>query len=146
LDRQKAADLSPLFMVLPDVPFDADATLRRFWYYRHRVDYGWPVAFVLQNGCERPGMIPWNAINVVFIGGDTAWKVSHHALYLTWQAKDRGLYVHAGRVNSRRRMMRMKEMCEVDSCDGNFLRQPKNAARLRVMLDRARPYNQLALA
>ncbi|MGH2947302.1 MAG: hypothetical protein ACRDPC_13785, partial [Solirubrobacteraceae bacterium] len=54
---------------------DADATLELF-----RAWHMWlchlPLAFVLQDGAERPGRVPWDApgLAAVFLGGSTAWK------------------------------------------------------------------------
>lgn len=36
---------------------------------------------------------------VVVPGGDTEWKLSHYAARLTWEAYERGKWVHMGRVN-----------------------------------------------
>jgi hypothetical protein len=144
LGRQRVAGIQPLFVVVPDVPYDAAATFDLFGYYRRQLA-SWPLAFALQNGSEAPGLVPWDDIAAVFIGGDTAWKLSHHALYLAWQAKDRGLHVHLGRANSYRRIMRAVE-CQADSADGTLLRQPKNAARLAAMFDKIPATPQLALA
>jgi hypothetical protein len=70
-----------------------------------------------------PGMIPWDAIGaggVIFLAGDTEWKLSGHAARITREAKRRGLRVHMGRVNSRRRLD-VAEMFGCDSADGTYL-------------------------
>jgi len=83
---------------------------------------------------------------VALIQSGVPWKLSHHAMYLVWQAKERGLWTHMGRANSGKRFRRAVEM-QVDSADGNFLRWPsKNAQRLRAMLDGLNDEPQLALA
>lgn len=132
-----------LFAVLPDVAYHearraddpAGGTLDLFEHYRDRIKaMGFPVALALQNGQENLPM-PWAETDAVFIGGDTPWKLSHHALYLAMAAKDHGLWVHMGRANSLRRFRRAAEM-QVDSADGNFLRWPTtNGPRLLAMLD-----------
>jgi len=110
-----------LFAVAPDVVGDAAATLRRSRPYFSTIrDLGYPVAYVLQNGQERLP-VPWADIDAVFIGGDTAWKLSAHAATLAYQAKDRGKWVHMGRVNSHRRLLRAAVM-GCDSADGTFLK------------------------
>ena len=144
-----------LFASVPDCAYHEDKpedepakrTLELFYHYRQEVaGRGYPVAFCLQNGSEAPGMVPWGDIDAVFIGGDTRWKLSHHAMYLVWEAKNRGLHAHMGRANSLKRFRRAVEM-QVDSTDGTFLRWPKaNAPRLRVMLDGLDDDPQLALA
>lgn len=144
-----------LFAVCPDMAYHegsrssdpAQATLDLFHRYRNEVTTrGFKVAFALQNGSEAPGMVPWEEIDAVFIGGDTPWKLSHHAMYLVWEAKSRGLWTHMGRANSRKRFRRAVEM-QVDSTDGNFLKWPTtNKERLRVMLHGLNDDPQLALA
>lgn len=110
-----------LFAVAPDVVGDAAATLARSAPYFDRVhDLGYPVAYVLQNGQEHRPM-PWADIDAVFIGGDTGWKLSAHAARLAYQAKDRGKWVHMGRVNSHKRLLRAAVM-GCDSADGTYLR------------------------
>jgi hypothetical protein len=110
-----------LFAVAPDVVGDAAATLIRSKPYFDRIrELGYPVAYVLQNGQENLP-VPWDDIDVVFIGGDTDWKLSHHAAHLAYQAKERGKWVHMGRVNSRKRLQRAAVM-GCDSADGTFLK------------------------
>jgi hypothetical protein len=84
---------------------DADATLERFrdWHL-------WlchlPLAFVLQDGSERPGRVPWDAPGLagVFVGGSDEWKLGPDAARLVAEARARGLYAHMGRVNSEKRI------------------------------------------
>jgi hypothetical protein len=110
-----------LFAVAPDVVGNAAATLARSAPYFDQLHaLGYPVAYVLQNGQERLPM-PWDDIDAVFIGGDTEWKLSQHAARLAYQAKERGKWVHMGRVNSRKRLLRAAVM-GCDSADGTFLR------------------------
>lgn len=110
-----------LFAVAPDVVGDAAATLARSEPYFDRLrELGYPVAYVLQNGQEHLP-VPWGDIDAVFIGADTAWKLSEHAARLAYAAKDRGKWVHMGRVNSRKRLLRAAVM-GCDSADGTFLR------------------------
>jgi hypothetical protein len=110
-----------LFAVAPDVVGDAAATLARSAPYFDRLHaMGYPVAYVLQNGQETLP-VPWDDIDAVFIGGDTEWKLSQHAAQLAYAAKARGKWVHMGRVNSRKRLVRAAVM-GCDSADGTFLR------------------------
>jgi hypothetical protein len=143
-----------LFAVVPDGAFHegrritdpAAETMRLFDRYGEVVrDAGYPVAFALQPG-QRADDVPWETIEAVFIGGDTAWKLSHHALELVWAAKDHGKLAHMGRANSRKRLRRAQAM-KVDTADGNFLRlAPKiNGPRLRWMLESLPLEPQLAL-
>jgi hypothetical protein len=65
-----------------------------------------PLAFVLQDGAERRGLVPWDApgLAAVFVGGSTAWKLGPAAADLVRQARRRGMMAHMGRVSSARRI------------------------------------------
>lgn len=108
-----------VFAVAPDVPFDAAATVERshpFFPAIRRL--GYPVALAAQNGMETlPVPDEWD---VLFLGGDTAWKLSATARRLTRQAKALGKHVHMGRVNSLRRL-RYAHATGCDSADGTYL-------------------------
>lgn len=88
-----------LFAVAPDVVGDHAATLKRSlpWLSRIRA-LGYPVAFVGQNGATVDN-VPWDAFDVLFIGGDTAWKLGPEAQSLAFYAKGVGKRVHLGRAN-----------------------------------------------
>lgn len=108
------------FAVAPDVVGDAAATLARSlpWLPRIRA-LGYPAAFVAQNGLEDL-QVPWDELDALFIGGDTAWKLGRHARALITEAKRRGKWVHMGRVNSARRL-RYATATGCDSADGTYL-------------------------
>lgn len=108
------------FAVAPDVVGDAVATLERSmpWLARIRA-LGVPVAFVAQNGIENT-VIPWDDFDVLFLGGDDAFKLGATARRLTLEAKARGKRVHMGRVNSARRM-RYARLTGCDSADGTYI-------------------------
>lgn len=108
-----------LFAVAPDVVGDHRATLERSapWLSRIRA-LGFPAAFVIQDGATID-TIPWDDCDAVFIGGTTEFKLSDEALAIIHAAKERGKWVHVGRVNSRRRYLRFAGIA--DSCDGTFL-------------------------
>jgi hypothetical protein len=109
-----------LFAVAPDVVGDAGATLERSapWLPRIR-ELGFPAAFVAQNGLEDLD-VPWDAFDVLFIGGDTAWKLGTHARQLVAEAKTRGKRIHMGRVNSDRRY-RYALSIGCDTVDGTYI-------------------------
>ena len=92
-----------LFVTAPDVVGDAAATLAA-WRFWSRVigGLGLPVAFVAQDGltAER---VPWDDMAALFIGGSTDYKESAEVVSLMAYAKARGMWVHWGRVNGRRR-------------------------------------------
>jgi hypothetical protein len=94
-----------MFAVAPDTPLDAAATLELSLPWLERIrELDIPAAFAAQDGSERPGMIPWDAFDVLFLGGGTAWKTGPHAARLAGEALARGKRLHMGRVNTRRRL------------------------------------------
>jgi len=108
---------APLFVAAPDVLEDAAATLD-LWPFWSRLlrGLGLPVAFIAQDGLD-PGRVPWDDMAALFIGGSTAYKESEAVRTLCGFAKAKGLWVHWGRVNSKRRYeLAMK--AGADSCDG----------------------------
>lgn len=120
-----------LFVVIPDA-IDVDltgrevtshpaVTLERFRQLAPQVRaMGAPAALVVQPGM-RPSEIPWDMVDYVFIGGDTAWKESDQgAGRVVRHAKALGIPVHVGRVNTQRRIQIMAAW-GVDSIDGTKL-------------------------
>lgn len=109
-----------LFATAPDVVGDAVATLARSVPHLPAIRaLGYPAALVAQDGLERLD-VPWDAFDVLFIGGSTEWKLGPAARRLVAEAKARGKRVHMGRVNSRRRWG-YAEFIGCDSADGTFL-------------------------
>lgn len=138
-----------LFAVAPDVILDAEATLLRSLPYLATIrQLGFPSAFVSQNGCTS-ALVPWDAIDCLFVGGDDAWKLSEASWRLCAEAKQRGKWTHVGRVNSFRRL----KACAVsglDSADGTYLKfgpdanWPKLTAWLDAINGDQRPMELLA--
>lgn len=109
-----------LFAVLPDVPFDHDATLARSLPYLERVrGLGYPVALAIQNGVS-VGHVPWDDLDAVFIAGDKAFKSSAIAWAICREARRRQLHVHIARRNSKKAMQSAYDM-GADSIDGTHL-------------------------
>ncbi|WP_224277322.1 hypothetical protein [Streptomyces sp. LS1784] len=94
----------------------ATLTMSLPWLPRIR-SLGVPAAFVAQDGSEAVGLIPWDQTDVLFIGGSTEWKLGPGVQSVARQAVDRGIPVHMGRVNSRRRLQLAKDM-GCSSADG----------------------------
>jgi len=118
-DRAWAKDRCA-FAVAPDVVCDAAATLERSAAVMPAIRAaGYRVAFAAQNGLEDL-VVPWDAFDVLFLGGDDVWKLGPAAARLTAQAKVLGKWVHMGRVNSRRRLQ-YAAYIGCDSADGTYL-------------------------
>jgi hypothetical protein len=122
-----------LFVTAPDVVAEAKATvalferwqpvLQRVWATVNEVDVDpgvpvhQPIALVAQDGLERLP-VPWEQLQALFIGGSTQWKLGPHAASLVREAKERGKWVHVGRVNTLQRI-RWCMALGVDSIDGS---------------------------
>lgn len=110
-----------LFAVAPDVVGNAEATLARSLPVMPKIRaMGFPVAFVAQNGLQYC-TIPWDAFDVLFIGGDDWWKTCDPMVDITRRARQEGKWVHMGRVNTLGRIIAAHGMC-CDSADGTFLK------------------------
>jgi hypothetical protein len=109
-----------IFAVAPDVVGDAEATLAKSRPFLATIrDLGFQAAYVAQDGQESFAP-PWDEFDCLFIGGSTAWKLGPHAAALVREAKARGKWVHAGRVNSGRRFAHF-ELLGCDSADGTYI-------------------------
>jgi hypothetical protein len=126
-----------LFVVVPDVVGDHKETFR-YWRLWHEVVAevtGHPIAFVAQDGCERP---PWEQMDCLFIGGTTKFKCSEQARKLVAEAKRQQMWVHMGRVNTDRRM-RLAESWGVDSVDGTSVSRFRDTHLPKRLAQAARP-------
>ena len=111
LDRVMDTGSRPLWIVVPDVVADRDATLREWDKWAPRLkDYGWPLAMAVQDGMT-PDDVPAEA-KVIFVGGSTEWKKT--TLH-DWT--DEFDNVHVGRVNSPKWLWEC-DRAGVMSCDG----------------------------
>jgi hypothetical protein len=91
------------FIVAPDVVGDWLGTRARWDEWAGEVAAtGQPPAYVIQDG-QPADAVPWDNLGALFVGGTTAYKLSPDAEQLGREAKARGLWLHMGRVNSRRR-------------------------------------------
>jgi hypothetical protein len=106
-----------LFVASPDVVGDSIETLERFLVYAPRIrETGQPVALVAQDGIEDTE-IPWDELAAIFIGGTSEFKMGPVAASVCREAKERGKWVHMGRVNSQQRIRYAKSI-GCDSVDG----------------------------
>lgn len=116
LDR--IAGRAPVFVNCPDVVFDAAATLERFERYAPEIEArGLPLAFTIQNGMHEYE-VPWSRIAALFIGSNDDYRKTDHVPAYIVEAKQRGKWVHVGRVNSRQRILHYNSW-GADSFDGS---------------------------
>lgn len=106
------AAMKPLWSIIPDVPGDAETTLRKWASFAGGVTHC-PRALAVQNGME-PSDVKRLTIQpeVIAVGGSTEWK---------WEtvAKWAGAFprVHLLRCNSPTKLYELEAM-GVESCDG----------------------------
>ena len=109
-----------LFAPAPDVVGNAQLTLERSLPVLPQIrDMGWPAAYVAQDGLDAT-VVPWEAFDVLFIGGTTEFKLGSVAKYFARQAKMRNKRVHMGRVNSYKRL-KLANDWGCDTVDGTYL-------------------------
>lgn len=111
-------------VVVPDVVFDASATISRFHEYQGKILPGYNKAFVTQDGLTLE-MVPWDEFEVLFIGGTTEHKMERSMPFIT-EAQRRGKWVHVGRINS---VKRIEYFWMVDSVDGTEFIYPNSPRR-----------------
>lgn len=117
----------PLFAVVPDMPYDAAETMRRYtcWIKRCRdLAPAWRWGIAVQDGMT-PSDLNRMAIGVdakhdaICVGGSTEWKDATIRTWAGW-CRDNGVWCHVLRVNDTKRL----ELCQdegVDSVDGTGL-------------------------
>jgi hypothetical protein len=111
LDRVSRAPIAPLWVAVPDVVANREQTLDAWRAWRVEVAaYGWPLAFVVQDGMTA-GDVPPDAA-VVFVGGSTRWKWDTVAMWCAAFPR-----VHVGRVNMERLLWQIHR-AGAESCDG----------------------------
>ena len=131
LERWQPYTATCIAAVCPDVVGDAAATLERFVKYEPVLrEYGYPVAFVTQDGLRMED-VPWGEFDVLFVGGTDKHKLQDSYSFI-WEAKRRGLWVHVGRVNGYQRII---DFWMADSCDGTMLKYEPSTQRVRVLLN-----------
>jgi hypothetical protein len=107
------------FIAAPDVVGDCIETTNRFKRWQPIIAAsGFPVAYVGQDGIQ-PDEVPWDDCECLFVGGTTDWKLSEDVDRLIHEAKERGKWVHVGRVNTKCRLRHFYEV-GADSIDGTF--------------------------
>lgn len=109
-----------LFVSIPDVVGDAQATLKNYFRWSPMMQ-GWPLAFVAQDGLTQ---LPEVEYSTLFIGGTTEYKLGETAAHLIQDACKAGKCIHIGRVNWRKRYnyFALMEGSEEFTCDGTRTR------------------------
>jgi hypothetical protein len=133
LDKLEPFASSCAFVTIPDVVCDAPATFALWAQYRELVaGRGFTPALVLQNGMhvfggdrDRPAgirsgddVIAWDEIGAIFVGGDDAYKDGVDVALIVFEARRRDVWVHVGRVNTRRRLAHAQAL-GASSVDGS---------------------------
>ena len=124
----------PMWVLVPDVVTDRDATLRSWDRWLPELTAtGLPLAFAVQDGM-RFRDVPDEAA-VVFLGGSTDWK---RQAIRPWCARFRR--VHVGRINTGRWLWECHD-AGAESCDGTgwFRGDKKQLDGLRQYLEGVRP-------
>lgn len=114
-EHERATGEAPLWVVVPDVVGDAEATRKQWSAYAPdlRARYGWPLAFAVQDGMHEHSVPKGpDAPDVIFVGGSTEfkWKTANVWGFLFPR-------VHIGRVNSYNLLWRAVK-ANAESCDG----------------------------
>lgn len=140
-----------LFAVAPDVfdpvacKGDWKATVERSLPHLARIRaMGVPAAIVLQDGATAD-TIPWDKIDVLFVGGSTEFKIGadetgkrtcRKFVEIVREAKKRNIPMHFGRVNSWLRMEIVHYGLFADSMDGTYIKfgPEENLANLKGWL------------
>lgn len=119
-ERAAASGQPPLWVAVPDVVADRNATLQEWAAWAPQLKrFGWPLAFVVQDGMTSAD-VPKDA-DVVFVGGTTKWKRQTTRLW----CRD-FLRVHVGRINTERWLWYCLAQ-GAESCDGTgWLRGDKD--------------------
>lgn len=126
------------WVVLPDVVGDAARTRETSLVWKDRLEgmgLARPWAYVLQDGFDVE-VFP-DGMSAVFLGGTDDYKMSSEAKDALLWARDMGLHVHVGRVNSWRRIQIFRGYA--DSVDGsNFTAWVCNEGTRRILRRHAR--------
>lgn len=121
LAARRSGRATCLFAVAPDVLGDWQGTWERSApYFPTLRQLGFKPALVAQDGMPLR-LLDLGGFDVLFIGGSDDYKLSEDAYAAAARAKQRGLWVHLGRVNSLRRL-RAARVSSFDSADGTFVK------------------------
>lgn len=116
-DLAAARPIQPQWVAIPDVYGDFNATLWgwEYWAHRIRATYGWPLAFVWQDGITPELVKAHTDAEVQFIGGTNNVHIGKWTMVPT--AAAHFPRVHVGRVNAPRPALKCLRL-GVESIDG----------------------------
>ena len=105
------------FIVAPDYPMDAEATLQLFKYFERDLA-PFPLAYAAQDGAEELPFPP--RFECLFVAGSTEWKESDYAVECIRRGQALGKHIHIGRVNYWKRYKKFAALpgSEHFTCDG----------------------------
>lgn len=128
LEWSKSSRIDPLWILVPDVVADRQATLDAWQKYSpHARKYGWPLAFAVQDGMSVHD-VPEDA-QVVFVGGTDEFKWSTVQMWAWYFPR-----VHVGRVNNAARLWQCEDL-GVESADGTgWFRDPSDPTKLKSLI------------
>jgi hypothetical protein len=113
LERYAWLEQKPLWVVVPDVPFDGIETLKWWDIWEPRLrGFNIPLAIAVQDGMSVSDVLSIGP-DVVFVGGTTDWKWKTVADWANAFPR-----VHVGRVNSPSKLYELNSL-GVESCDGS---------------------------
>lgn len=112
LSKSEQSGIDPLFIVVPDVMYDRDATLKRWDEWAPRLEsYGYRLAIAVQDGMT-PEDMP-SEETVAFMGGSDQFKWNQTANFIS-----SGFDTHLARVNHYKRLFWAHQLGCM-SCDGS---------------------------
>lgn len=119
LQRLRNWGPQPLWVTLPDVVGDSQETmiLAEEWASTVRNVFNFKAAYVIQDG-QTVKNLPWELADAIFIGGTTGYKLGYEVRKIVREANKRNIWVHMGRVNTRKRIVYAHQI-GCDSVDGS---------------------------
>ena len=129
-----------LGVVVPDGVGDAELTLKRWKEFSGIPrSYGYRVCFVSQDGMITED-VPWDEFDALFVGGTDHHKLNGEGEALCRESLSRKKWLHIGRVNSAKRILRF---WYADSFDGTKLSIEPSIRNQRRILHAARVAEQM---
>ena len=105
LQETKLQPVKPLWVIVPDVVGDLEATKNNWRKYAGKVaKFGWPLAFAVQDGMTSEDVFPYlDKDTGIAVGGTTEFKKRTLPIWSRLSSRT-GCHLHVLRVNTRRRL------------------------------------------